>query len=175
MESSNDKEFTLVTAGEYSDKRVEGLFSTPEKADDFKKKFPNEDWNDNTPIVLDRESVVPVDNHKVYFVRMFKNGDTDSITVQDMTLYSTERAYKKEFYFQDRVWGGEDGRKRIDVPEKVIQIYVWGKDEKHAVKIVNEIRAQLIALNLWGKISSYGKDTFEEIIAKAKEGFNLLE
>jgi len=105
---------------------------------------------------------------------MYRNGKVCSIEELSLDLNNAENAHKKEFYFRDTI--------RVAYPllkthneEVSIQIYVWGKDEKHAVKIVNEIRAQLIALNLWGKISSYGNDTFEEIIAKAKEGFTLLE
>jgi len=100
---------------------------------------------------------------------MYRNGKVCSIEELSLDLNNAENAHKKEFYFRDIIQSSNS------VPEKVIQTYVWGKDEKHAVKVVNEIRAQLIALNLWGKISSYGNDTFEEIIAKAKEGFTLLE
>jgi len=47
MENNKSKELILVSAGNYSDYRVQGVFSTPEKADGFKEKFPAEDWNDN--------------------------------------------------------------------------------------------------------------------------------
>lgn len=35
-------------------------------------------------------------------------------------------------------------------------ICVWAEDSKHAVKIANEKRIQLIALNRWGDMNKYG-------------------
>ena len=107
MENNRSKELILVSAGNYSDYRVQGIFSTPEKADGFKKKFPGEDWNDNKPIILDRESIVPVDGHGVYLVSMFKNGDMNIVERQGMTLFTTERAHEKNFFFSNRAWKGK--------------------------------------------------------------------
>ena len=122
----------LVSDGDYSDYSVCGVFSTEEKANQFIKHFKMgeiEEYElDPIPDNVYKE------NKKLFFVRMQRNGKVDNI-------------YKIEpHYFQP-----PEFRKNTFEPESELFIYVWANDQKHAIKIVNEKRTQLIANNLWGK------------------------
>jgi len=80
---------------------------------------------------------------KKYSVFMLRNGDTESIQELEINEYNLETKFyvwertKADFFTND---------KNI---KDVLNAQVWAKNEKHAIKIVNEHRGMLIATNQW--------------------------
>jgi hypothetical protein len=125
-----------VTSGDYSDYRVNAIFTTEQKANDFKAGFPNEtNFNDIEEYELDPE-VPDLDGKDIWFVRMKKNGD----------VLETEKKEKSLFNFYYSV-----GEFDFDVNND-LYMTVIAKDKEHAIKIVGEKRAQIIAENGWKEI-----------------------
>lgn len=71
---------------------------------------------------------------RIFFVRMFKDGKIDYIE-EEKGYYWFKLAAKKEETFVDN--------------NKIFTVYILANDEKHAIKIINERRVQLIANNEW--------------------------
>jgi hypothetical protein len=127
------KKVFLVTRGDYSDYRVCAVFSDEKLAqkyiDSFNltyDEFKIEDYE------LDIYQNELRENYKPFFLRMTKEGNCTEIRIQ-----------KESYSF-------EDGK--IDIgfdKDKNMYISIFAKDEKHAIKIANEKRAQLIAENNW--------------------------
>jgi hypothetical protein len=121
-----------VTTGSYSDYSVNGIFSTKQKAKDFKAAFPNEtDFNDIEEFELD-PSAPDWKDKDIWFVRMKRNGDVLEAEKRDKSLYG---------FFSV----GDQG---FDI-NRDIYMTVLAKDKEHAIKIVGEKRAQLIAEGGW--------------------------
>lgn len=115
----------LVTEGEYSDYHIIGAFSTKEKAQSFIKLFGDRYGMYLEDYEIDKYEKQIADGLKYYIVHMKFNGDVEYISVES-NLESS-----------DKIWSDN------------IQVCVWAKDEKHAIKIANERR---IKLKLEGKI-----------------------
>jgi len=127
------KKAYIITAGAYSAYRILAVFSSSKLAqgplDGIKKAFPGEDVKIEE-YALDvgvtqqgnPRGLMPFD------VIMKQNGDTESVEL------STDLISNKEPLLQ---YAG------------TILFNVLATDEKHAVKICNEQRAQLIANNEW--------------------------
>ncbi len=141
----------LVTSGEYSDYRVRGVFSSKEKADSFKKDFPGEFWNDDELIELDKRIVVPA-GRKPFYIEMCRDGKVGEIKEKRLDLDIAEETNKERerIWFIDWVWV-EGKRLSLANGEERLCAYFWAKDKQHAVKIANEKRVQIIAMNQWGK------------------------
>jgi len=138
----------LVSSGEYEDYTVRGIFSSTEKANVFKNKFPDEDWNDNEIIVVDAESVTYPEGHSIYRVVIFKDGCIHNVERQLLDFYKVEEANKKRYGFWDRLYVND---KYMPHPEKILSIIVWATSKEQAVEIVKDIREQLIKTDKWGK------------------------
>lgn len=126
----------MVTEGEYSDYRVVGVFSTEERAKKFVATFPRDSrWfthgQDIEEVPLDPALDQVNAGMLVYFVRMSRDGVASD--VEHVSPRFTEPTYLN--------WGW-DVRGNL-------YMSVWATDPTHAVKIVNEYRAQLIANNEW--------------------------
>ena len=122
----------LVSSGEYSDYGIDGIFTTKELAEKFIKSFDIENSYDE--INIEVRTLNPYEKElrqgfKAYFVRMSKKGKTISVN-------NTENAFGFDSYDSDG----------FDVRNNLIS-HVYAKDKKHAIKIVNEKRTKLIALN----------------------------
>lgn len=123
----------LVTRGDYSDYRVCAVFTDKKLAqkyiDSFKegrKRFSIENYKLN-PFSKELKA-----DYKPYFLRMKKDGTCIEIYIKDSS-YGFE---------------GEDNDIGFDI-HKNMHLSVFAKDEKHAIKIANEKRVQLIAENRW--------------------------
>ncbi len=129
------KHIYIVTSGEYSDYRIDGCFTLEKDALKYIKCF------------LSQEDVVRVEKHllnpvlkemnkdyKCYFVRMNKDGDVDELYQTNFDGASCLVEYRFD----------RSGCLYLDC---------LARDEKHAVKIVNEKRIQILAMNLWNKRS----------------------
>lgn len=126
----------IVMAGEYSDRHVCGVYSTRKKANYAAKVY-------NGEVITHKVDELPKHPKGMlgYYVRMKKDGAS---TVQ---LYGAEgMEIGKDGHFHNDYTRLPDGTYNV---VKELSITVWAKDEKHAVKIVNEKRAQIIAANEW--------------------------
>jgi hypothetical protein len=129
----------VVTHGEYSDYSIYALFSTKKLAEDYIKANSDKNSYDSyddyriEEYKLDLFAKQLRKNLKPYFVRMGKDG-----FVQEIEKHSI-REYEPSY-----------GTHNFD-RNNFLYMTVFAEDDKHAIKIVNEQRAILIANNLWGE------------------------
>lgn len=116
----------LVTDGEYSDYRVLGVYSTEEKAEAARNLWVAE--NAIEEYELDAMSETPPGLFP-FEVSMDAQGNTKN----------TRRVSVEFFKPENRPYGD-------DVH---VDFRVWATDQEHAIKIANEHRTQLIAMNQW--------------------------
>ena len=123
----------IVTSGSYSDYRICEVFSTKEKAEAYIAKFDSawdfneiEDWE-----VDDGDRAV-----KYLRVSMNVNGDTLWFNKE----CDLPENISKDVFFVKRARDGSEA----------INVEVVTEDKKRAVKVTNEIRTELIAMNIWG-------------------------
>lgn len=135
------KTIYAVTEGSYSDFRVRALFSTKEKAEDLMRLVPNADYNDIEEYELNpNTSYLVKRGYAPYDVVMLKDGEVEYIEKRKTTCYFlTEECC---------VWKRSGSGFHEGKPD-VIRARVVAKNEKHAVKIANEKRAQSIANGEW--------------------------
>lgn len=119
----------VVTSGEYSDYKIESIFSTKEKAEKFCSLFPEDNFqkHDIEEWTLDEYSNK---DKKEFSVSMRIDGHVDHI------FQINPGDIDKESYF----FSGD-----------LLHSYCYADDTQHAIKITNERRVKLIALGLWGK------------------------
>lgn len=119
----------MVTDGCYSDYRICGIYSTPEKAAHAKLLF-NAD-NEIEEIELDAVPSTPP-GLLPWNVKMDKNGNTDRV-YRDSA--ETSPSYEWAPYG--------------DAYASFVLFRIWARDEDHAIKIANEKRVALIASGEW--------------------------
>jgi hypothetical protein len=129
----------VLTDGSYSDYHIEAVCSTKEIADQLHDKTG---W-DIDEFTLDNYSDALKPGYKNYIVYMERNGNS---TVKEiLSLVSNEKDYK---LFEKQMKYLGDGHYDI-IQKSSMQFYIATKSETHAVKIANELRAQLIANGEW--------------------------
>ena len=119
----------LVTQGTYSDYSVVGAFSDYARALDLSAILSDarvETYELDEYVEVAKRGLVPIE------VLMSENGDS-------------------EVYRWENLDYPEGGSASIvaDSDGPYLQCHCWARDEEHAVKIANEIRAQIIASNNW--------------------------
>jgi|WetSurMetagenome_2_1015567.scaffolds.fasta_scaffold15373_8 hypothetical protein len=131
----------LVTEGAYSDYRVIGIYSSEAKAEEAKAIFVTR--NDLEEYELDS---LPEGRQGFYgyMVSMRRNGDSYS------QLWDSPAGFAPGWSeaIGHPGWSeaiGPRGR-NTDI---LREFHVWAKDGKHAVKIANEYRTQMIAEGAW--------------------------
>lgn len=123
----------IITHGEYSDYHIIGASTNKEVAEYFSNKWRGtvEEYD-----LLTSDDFNSIKNKTRFEVIMDKNGGSKFLkyTEQEGNLITTWEFWR---------YAGES----------TLYIYVqcWANDENHAVKIANEIRAQLIASEEWDK------------------------
>jgi hypothetical protein len=132
-----------VNRGQYSDYSVVALFSTEEKAKEFMKTFNGDDeyyqYNNIEEYELDSEAPRLVkDGYFVWSIMMDRDGNVTRINKKD-----PPDAYDFGELNKGNVW--KNGITGLSL----FHNYVLAKDKKHAIKITNEKRAQLIAMGKW--------------------------
>lgn len=125
-----------VSSGSYSDYGIEALFDSKEKAEEYMKHFPKEDYADSYNEIEQYElnPLQDVIRKGLQFFRVWMDKDGNA---EDIRNEGASRGN----YFQiilDRSTGVE-----------YLNAVVSARDKKHAIKIVNEYRTQLIAQNQW--------------------------
>jgi hypothetical protein len=129
------KKVFLVTRGDYSDYRVCAVFSNKKLAQKYIDSFnPRYDEFRIEDYELDIYQNELKKDYKPFFLRMTKEGNCTEIKIKDSS-YDLEN---------ENIHIGFDINKNM-------YISIFAKDEKHAIKIANEKRAQLIAENNWKK------------------------
>jgi hypothetical protein len=114
----------LVTKGEYSDYRIEAIFSTRYRATKYRKKWGGEieTWKLDAPIP---DTIVGVE--------MKPDGEvTDTWEIPCSV-------------------GGE-GFRSFTIGSNLLTWYVKTEDKQRAIKVVNEKRIQILALGIWGDV-----------------------
>lgn len=134
----------VVEQGSYSDYRVIGVFSTQANAELIKERINKDglyepatvaEWPFDPGIEGLRKGYTP------WTVLMQQDGSIEEIRQDDLflSLVSTVQLWERSQspYYQRR-----------GVPD-VLRGNIWAKDSTHAIKIMNEHRAQFIALGTW--------------------------
>ena len=131
----------IVTSGEYSDYGINAVFSTKENAEKYigtiysSDRIEIEEWGVDEDMALINK--IRSGEIAVYMVSMFKNGNIEKIKKEEPLAV---RWIKVALAGEYSLW-----------TENRLGMWVIAKNEKHAIKIVNEKRVQLIANNEWDK------------------------
>lgn len=123
------KKIYVVTAGEYSDYRIQAVFSEKEIAEKYVKLFKKDsdfrvEEHDLNP---DKEGIS--NGYNPFYVIMTREGECVSVN-KDLSCY----------FDHGSINVGWDGN---------LEVSLFAKDKKHAIKIANEKRLQVIAGNHW--------------------------
>lgn len=135
-----------VTSGSYSDYRVAALFSTRERAQDYKDTVLKDEYDSGIEeYLLDPDTTDLLRRgYAVWRVTMLRDGSTERVDRTDNSHYDVEGAPR--FHIWERTKAPAYIGKGI--PD-ALNASVWAKSEKAAVKITNERRAQMIASGEW--------------------------
>ncbi len=132
------KKVYVVTSGSYSDYGIDAIFTTMELAqafiDSFNKDKGYNDFNDIDEWDLDPHEIDLKAHRKAYDLRMNKEGQVTGLENSDSTY--GHRNNSSISFTIDKVW---------------MNVYCYADNEEHAVKIANEKRTQILALNRWGE------------------------
>jgi len=123
----------MVSSGSYSDYRVHTVFSTKKLAKEYIGSFETDEYDYIG--IEERELDGDVDNikagYKVFHVMMERNGDVNSVS--KAYVGSSHPVYEAKF----EEWCDDK-----------LDCFVWARDKKHAIKIVNDRRIFLLANNI---------------------------
>jgi hypothetical protein len=143
-----DKTIFVIEQGEYSDYRVVGVFTTRKNAETV-AAWLNRDGQYGGASVAEwplNPAVTEINKGmRQWTVHMHKHGSVERVDAAEYT-YSLEGEMHE--------WEREEAPayKGKGIPN-LLTATVWATDEKHAVKIVNERRIQMLALGQWkGKL-----------------------
>ena len=130
----------IVTSGAYSDYRINAVFSTKENAEKFTKLYGVGDYDIEEFEVDDEMALINriIDEKiTIYLVCMDRDGNIKEVMKESPSVSLVEELLA--------------GKQKPVLYADCMDMCVIAKDEKHAVKIVNEKRVQLIANNEWDK------------------------
>jgi hypothetical protein len=137
------KTIYAVNRGSYSDYSVRALFSTKEKAEAYMEEFPDGEYNALEEYTLDPDSVsLKAKGYQLWHVLMLRDGSVERVNAQDW--YFVHEAPRH--WIWRRTHAAAYAAKGI--PD-ALNSTVLARDEKHAVKIANEKRVQMIADGEW--------------------------
>lgn len=127
------KTIYVVTSGSYSDYGINAVFDDEQLAKDFIAMFEKGNYID---MQIEEWKLNPEEENirakrKLYFLRMNKEGIASDISIEGSS-FSID--YINTIQFDNK---------------KNLMIRCFADDEKHAIKIANEKRAQVIANNKW--------------------------
>lgn len=119
----------VVTEGNYSDYHICAIYTTEKTAQSLANKIGGrvEAYELNT------EGIPP--EHDRWFVRMARNGDVIETDKRSWTYYN--RAVESSIITSGRLYWEH------------LYCECWARNKRHAVKIANEQRTQLIATGQW--------------------------
>ena len=125
----------VIETGEYSDYRVEGVFSTKERAEAVNAKVGGEvsEWP------LDPAFNELKKGYSVFLGEMLRDGTVERCISWDYEVTPRMTIWRRS---QAPAYVGKN------VPD-CLHGTVWAKDSTHAIKIMNEKRTQMIAMGEW--------------------------
>lgn len=127
-----------VESGEYSDYGIDAIFSTQELAEKFIAAFAEDRYHQMRICerTLNPAKSYLLEDRKAYFLRINKEGNTIDLEHRGASWGFTMEDSEADFsYTHNNEW---------------LNCYCLAKDEAHAIKIANEKRQKIIALNQWG-------------------------
>lgn len=133
-----------ASSGSYSDYRVEALFSTKRKAAAHLAAFPHEDWNGIEEYELDPPTAdLMARGYQPWRVHMLRDGTVERV-------WRDDGRYASSYDESAVVWKRTKAPayKGRDVPDALV-VCALAKNERAAVKIANERRAEMIASGKW--------------------------
>jgi len=145
------KKVFVVTAGSYSDYHIVGVFSTKKLAEEYRCKLGADDVEE---FELDGFAKSLYSKGYTRYLVWFR-GDTTTVVDPDITFHNDHLDAKYIFTHRNRSSGDLD-------------VELFAKDEKHAVKIASEIRSQIIAS---GVVEQFFKDHPNAIIYQDYLGY----
>lgn len=130
----------VVEEGEYSDYRVVGVFTSEANADLIASRVGGTvaEWPLDPAVAELNQGL------RVYAVQMQKDGTVDRCERQDLSAYGIETAGSVTMWRRSQA-PAYAGKGIADV----MNANVWAADKTHAIKIVNEHRAEFIASGKW--------------------------
>lgn len=132
----------VIEQGSYSDYRVVGVFSTREYAEQIAARINAADHYEEATVEewpLDPGVAELNQGMKKHIVWMRKDGAVERVeAIEEVTGADTFRE-----------WERETAPAYLTKGPNVLQASVWATDATHAVKIANERRIQMLALNTW--------------------------
>ena len=135
----------VITDGDYSDYHICAVFDDMDLAEKYQNTFGGDDienWELNPVEQLLRDGVA------IWRVEMTRDGDVDMSKFGDVCPVQKSQPDPDELYPQ-RKWVGGTGPG--PVATWILRVETIAKSKEHAVKIANERRAQIIALDRWPK------------------------
>jgi len=137
----------IVTSGAYSDYQINAIFSTKENAERYNKIYASGDFEDIEEFEVDDEMAlinrIIDEKITIYLVCMDRDGNIKEVMKESPSVSLVEELLT--------------GKQRPVLYADCMDMCVIAKDEKHAIKIVNEKRVQLIANNEWDKKGEMNK------------------
>lgn len=143
---SRQKSIWVIEQGCYSDYHVVGVFSSKENAETIVAALNKDrEWGD--PATVEEWPLDPAvkdlnKGHFRYRVLMRRDGTVESVDQQEISAYHLAG--------QVTVWERSTAPAYAgkNIPD-VLDATVWASSPKHAVKIANEKRTQMIATGEW--------------------------
>lgn len=145
----------VVTSGEYSNYRIEEVFSTKDLAEAFIAEIGQHDG----PQIEEYELDKPLSSFWVTFVEMSEDGNTVSTYDGGPSIYTRRRTVDDEesVSFGDEAKYGTDpnrpGFNHCNIGttgRRLLCVLLFTKDHERAIKVANERRAAIIAAGAWG-------------------------
>jgi len=138
------KKVYAVSAGSYSNYRVNAIFSTRKRAEAFKRAVPDDAYNDIEEYELDPPTADLLKRgYSVWLIHMLIDGNIEIVKKRETRLDDVD-------YVGYDIWRRSQALafQGTGIPD-ILTATVWAKTEKQAIKIVNEHRARLIATGIW--------------------------
>ena len=139
------KKIYAVARGSYSDYSVVALFTTEEKAKAFMTAVPDGDYNELETYELDPDvSDRIARGYRLWHVLMRRDGTVEKAKALDTEAYALGKTEKPWIWRRSQA----PAFRGTNTPDCLDSV-VWAKDSGHAVKVVNEQRAMMIANGEW--------------------------
>jgi hypothetical protein len=128
--------------------KLEGIFSTKENAEKYKSLFSPGDFNNDyeweVDSGMDTYDKVAKKGYSLYRIVMLKDGTVESCDRGKPNGWTTD--YDEGAFFWQRTEA--PAYKGKGVPD-ALNASILARNEKHAIKIANEIRTRMIASGEW--------------------------
>lgn len=136
----------VIEKGSYSDYRVVGIYTTKAKAERVAEAINVSGQNyDHATVAewpLDPGFDAINQGRKPFSITMLRDGEVEAVNKCEVTSYNIGDEYS--------IWKRTEAPayKGKGVPD-ALNATVWARNEKHAIKIAGERRAQMIATGAW--------------------------